>query len=135
MGLHGNNTSIALIATMYFNLFQSTAEFVMKIDLFKFAGGEGNTQFGSDVIDSSKYPPLQPRLHELCTLSQFKTLLYDKSFDARKAEDGNKLSTIKQLERTLLENHESVFIPEDMEKKLATIPGKLFPYDKKFGIQ
>ena len=107
----------------------------MKIDLFKFAGGEGNTQFGSDVIDSSKYPPLQPRLHELCTLSQFKTLLYDKSFDARKAEDGNKLSTIKQLERTLVENHESVFIPEDMEKKLATIPGKLFPYDKKFGIQ
>ena len=127
MGLHGNNTSIAPIATMYFNLFQSTAEFVMKIDLFKFAGGEGNTQFGSDVIDSSKYPPLQPRLHELCTLSQFKTLLYDKSFDAREEEGGNKLSSIKELERILLENHEPVFIPEDMGKKLATIPGKLFP--------
>ena len=97
----------------------------MKIDLFKFAGGDGNTQFGSDIIDSSKYSPLQPRLHELCTLSQFKTLLHDKSFDAREAEGGNKLSSIKKLERTLLENHEPIFIPEHMEKKLARIPGKL----------
>ena len=63
------------------------------VDQFKFAGGEGNTQFGSNIIDSSSYPPLQSRLQEMWRLS-------------------------------LLEDHENVFIPEDMEKKLAEIPGK-----------
>ena len=94
---------------------------MVRIEQFKFAGGEGNTQFGSNVIDSSTYPPLQPRLQELCRLSQVRTLLHGKNGEPQ--GDGD-IPGFTEIERTLLENHDHVFIPEDMEKKLVEIPGK-----------
>ncbi|XP_029204473.2 uncharacterized protein LOC114968499 isoform X1 [Acropora millepora] len=87
-------------------------EFILNIDQFKFAGGEGNTQFGSDIIDSSTYPPLQQRLKELWRQKQLMTMLHCDSHTSRFLE----------IEKILLEDHESVFIPEVTENLLADIP-------------
>ncbi|KAJ7337123.1 hypothetical protein OS493_009975 [Desmophyllum pertusum] len=87
------------------------AEFVIKIQQFKFAGGEGNTQFGSNVIDSSTYPLLMPRLNELSNLTQWKSLLWD-----------GDISDNKEIERTLTKSYGKVSIPEIMQQKLVEIP-------------
>lgn len=87
---------------------------MLHIDQFKFAGGEGNTQFGSDIIDSSTYPPLQHRLKELWRQKQLVTMLHIDSHTLRFLE----------IEKILLEDHRSAFIPEITEKLLADIPGE-----------
>ena len=98
----------------YFLFWQGNIEFILNIDQFKFAGGEGNTQFGSDIIDSSTYPPLQHRLKELWRQKQLMKMLHCDSHTSRFLE----------IEKILLEDHESVFIPEVTEKLLADIPGE-----------
>ncbi|XP_068673312.1 uncharacterized protein [Montipora foliosa] len=92
-------------------------EFMLNIDQFKFAGGEGNTQFGGDIIDSSTYPPLQHRLQELHRQSQLMSL-------ADKKESGidPHTSGLLEIENILLEDHESVFIPQAMKSLLDDIP-------------
>ena len=56
---------------------QDHAEFVINIDEFKFAGGEGNTQFGSDVTDSSTHPQLKSRLWQLWREGQLRKQLVE----------------------------------------------------------
>ncbi|XP_022786682.1 uncharacterized protein LOC111326864 [Stylophora pistillata] len=85
------------------------AEFFIDIHHFKFAGGEGNTQFGGNIIDASTYPPLQQRLRALWWDTQLRTLL----------DNGR---SCQELHKTLLRSHEKVFVPDEMEKKLAEIP-------------
>lgn len=48
-----------------------------------------------------------------------KTLLHDEDLQS----DPNVLS-FKKIQNVLLENHDNVFIPEEMEKQLAELPGK-----------
>ena len=106
--------------------FQDSVEFVIKVNEFKFAGGEGNTQFGSDIIDSCTYPPLHASLMKLWRLSQVNTLLRDTSCHDSAGLDQSLtcVTDVGQIESSLLKNHEYVFITEDMEQKLAEIPGK-----------
>lgn len=104
---------IFLIFDIFF-FSQGNIEFILNIDQFKFAGGEGNTQFGSDIIDSSTYPPLQHRLKELWRQKQLMTMLHCDSHTSRFLE----------IEKILLEDHESAFIPEVTVKLLGDIPGE-----------
>ena len=92
---------------------------MLKVDQFKFAGGEGNTQFGSNLIDSSSYGPLLPRLQELWLQTQLRRLVPSKEFEHKSL-----MPSLKEVENSLLEKHNLVFIPDDMEKKLNEIPGK-----------
>ena len=102
---------------------QGDAEFVIDIHHFKFAGGEGNTQFGSDITDVSTYPPLQTRLRELWRLAQLRKLFGQESSCQESQGDGS-TSNYNQIEKAMLKSHDNVFVPDDMEKKLAEIPGK-----------
>lgn len=70
--LYNNNNNFT--STSWF-ADQDHAEFVINIDEFKFAGGEGNTQFGSDVTDSSTHPQLKSRLWQLWRAEQLGTQL------------------------------------------------------------
>lgn len=64
-----NFTSTSLFAD------QDHAEFLISIEEFKFAGGEGNTQFGSDVTDSSACPQFKARLQQLWRAGQLRKQL------------------------------------------------------------
>ena len=90
---------------------------------FKFAGGEGNTQFGGDISDASTYPSLQQRLRELWWIAQLRSLLDNAQSFQESHEDGSNLN-FNEINKTLLRSHEKVFVPDEMEKKLAEIPGK-----------
>lgn len=102
---------------------QGDAEFLINIYHFKFAGGEGNTQFGGDITDASTYPPLQQRLRELWWIAQLRSLLGNAQSFQESHEDGSNLN-FNEINKTLLRSHEKVFVPDEMEKKLAEIPGK-----------
>ncbi|XP_078365413.1 uncharacterized protein LOC144649723 isoform X1 [Oculina patagonica] len=90
------------------------AEFVINIDHFKFAGGEGNTQFGTDLVDSSTLPQLQSRLRQLWRIGQLRIQFDD-------AQEEANFPDTKKTKRLLLKSHDSVYIPKDMERKLAEI--------------
>ncbi|XP_020632664.1 uncharacterized protein LOC110069480 isoform X2 [Orbicella faveolata] len=91
------------------------AEFLISIEEFKFAGGEGNTQFGSDVTDSSACPQFKARLQQLWRAGQLRKQLVGGEANV---PDG------KEAESLMLHNHNQIFIPDDMERKLAEIPGE-----------